>query len=708
MANDLMASPGPHPATQNLLFEIGTEELPANGLEPLAQALYANIGANLDKYRLGFCAADSAFFVTPRRLGVFIAACQSQQASQTMVRKGPKLMHAFTADGNPTPAALGFAKSCGVEFEQLGQEDECLTFSQTSAGRASLELLPEILTQAVLGLPIPRLMHWGSVATGFVRPVRWLCALFGMDIIPLRLFDLDAGRCSYGHRFIAPQAIYFEYADRALYEQKLNNAHVTADFQKRREIIKAQLNQLAEQHQGTAVLDLALLDEVTGLVEWPVAFNIPFEPRFLSLPQEALVAAMQGHQKCFALKDNQGQLQASFITISNIPSKDPLDVIRGNKRVMHARLSDAEFFYQQDLKIPLGDYHTALDKMTFQHQLGSMATKVEALSELCQALAPSLGVDPKLACQAALLAKSDLCTHMVGEFPELQGIMGQRYALHQGLPPDVATALYQQYLPRFAGDQLPTTPLGTCLALADRLLNLVGIFGVNQVPSGTKDPFALRRAALGVIRIVLAQPQNLELCVLLKQATVIWNTLLDKALTTNNRAVYQETWQEVHAFMVERLRNFWLDQAEFAPAREMIDAVLARHSDVLIDAQARLRALLSFQGLDAAPALSSAYKRVHNFLNKERSAAVAVRPALFEHASEHVLFEALERCESLVQPLLDSGNYLGVLHQLTGLKDPIDAFFNDVMVLVDDLMIRDNRLALLARLHNLLGAVADL
>lgn len=687
--------------TQHLLFEIGCEELPAQGLENLAHVLYANVRAQLDKHGLAFREEAPTCYATPRRIGIFIPDCQTQQAAQTSLRKGPKLAQALLTDGTPTPAALGFAKSCGVAFEQLANDGECLVFQQTSIGHATLDLLPDILSQAVTQLPIARPMRWGNRAQGFARPVKWLCALLGNTVIPVELFGIRADRLSYGHRFMAPESISFDRACRETYENSLKTAKVIADFTTRKTCIEQQL-------PANVVLDSALLNEVTGLVEWPVALHVPFEPRFLSLPQQVLIASMQQHQKCFALEDGNGSLQAEFITISNIDSRDPQHVIHGNARVMHARLSDAEFFYQQDVKIPLAAHQQALAQMTFQQALGSMSVKVAALTELCGQLAPLIGADVAQARQAAQLAKNDLCSHMVGEFPELQGLMGKTYALAQGIDPPVASALYEQYLPRFAGDTLPTTLVGRCLALADRLLTLVAIFGIKQAPTGTKDPFALRRMALGVIRILLDQVMPVSLAQLLQLSVDSWAS---QGVSFGPREKTGESVQtEVMSFISERARHFWSDQAEFQAHPQAIVAVRP-YLDAILDAQARLQALVAFQQNAAAPALASAHKRVNNFLSKRQAddtLAHAVDSCLFETAVEQQLWHSVQACQARIEPLLAAHDYAAVLQSLAELKQPIDDFFEQVMVLAEVTEIRRNRLALLSQLRELLSSVADL
>ena len=489
------------------------------------------------------------------------------------------------------------------------------------------------------------------------------------------------------------------------------DANVIASFEKRHALIH---HQLTETHRLNAHLKVLiapdLLTEVVGLVEWPVALTIPFDPRFLNLPSEALIASMQQHQKCFAIENQQKQLHAAFITISNIDSLDPNDVIQGNARVMHARLSDAEFFYELDLKTPLADYQPILAKMTFQHHLGSMQDKVEALIPLTGFIAQRLNADEQLAMKAASLAKSDLCTQMVNEFPELQGIMGCTYARQQGINSDVATALFEQYLPKFAGDTLPKSPLGISLALADRLLSLTGIFGIGLIPTGDKDPFALRRAALGVIRIILNQPQTLAL----------WPLMIESVASWQDKLTVSETADRVMDFIVDRLRYYWLDHQQFKhysheSLMKAIEAILShlktgKEGD-LHDSYARLNAILSFQSSAAAIALASAHKRVNNLLKKESldtAVELTIQADLFELAAEHALFNSLTNIQITVPALLTEHDYKNVLHHLATLKDPIDAFFADVMVLVDDQAVRHNRLALLAQLRTVLSTVADL
>lgn len=690
--------------TQSFLFEIGTEELPAKNLNILAQQLLLQVKSALSKHQLSF-GADTVCYATPRRLAIFIPDCQLQQADQRIERKGPKLAQAFLSDGQPSPAALGFAKSCGVSVEQLANDGECLIFNSQQTGKETLALLPEILAQAINHLPIARPMRWNSEPYAFARPVKWLLALLGTNVVPMELFGIKADRLSFGHRFLAPQAISFDQADRCGYEQRLKAAKVVASFDERQHIIQQQLIEQAQAQHGHIVADEALLQEVTGLVEWPVALTVAFNQGFLQLPKEALIASMQNHQKCFAVENEHHQLQPLFITVANIEGGSR--VIAGNAKVMHARLSDAEFFYHSDLKIPLSQYQSTLAHMTFQQRLGSMWSKVEAMAAFMAGLAPQLALDDALARQSAGLAKSDLCTQMVGEFPELQGIMGRAYSKAQGVEEGVSIALYEQYLPRFAGDALPTTALGSALALADRLLNLTGIFGIGQIPSGDKDPFALRRAALGVIRILVHLPKRLSLSTLLHLAIASWQQ--------QQVHLADDTLAQVQAFILERLRHFWLEQSGFQTfATEnlsaAIDAVLSRQPEDLQDAKARLLALLNVQHLAEAAALASSHKRVNNFLSKRGQGAsnAAIDSALFEKVSEQKLHTQIEQIEAAVQPLLTAHDYPAVLQQLALLKQPVDAFFTEVMVLVEDEAVRDNRLALLQRLQALLNSVADL
>lgn len=700
--------------TQHLLFEIGSEELPAKGLAALGQQLHQHLTALLLKHQLSFSAENSTYYASPRRLAVFIADCQTQQAPQTLNRKGPKLTQAFNAEGQATPAALGFAKSCGVALSELKTETHAdgdyLCHQHTTAGQATLTLLAELIPLAISQLTIARPMRWGNHSHAFVRPVKWLLALFGQDLIDVNCFGIAADRYSYGHRFMAPAALCFQNADRTQYEETLSQAFVIAHFETRQQQILTQLQQQATQQNGHVVLDNALLTEVTGLVEWPQALTIPFAAKFLNLPAAALIASMQEHQKCFAIQDNASALLPAFITISNIRSVDAAAVIQGNARVMNARLSDAEFFYEQDLKTPLGAYQATLANMTFQRALGSMHDKVTALEQLTALIAPLLGADLFMARLSATLAKSDLCTHMVGEFPELQGFMGRTYALQQGIDASVATALYEQYLPRFAGDALPETALGASLALADRLLTLTGIFGIQQIPTGDKDPFALRRAALGVIRIILAQQQTVPLMTLLDASVAIW--LKQQA----RFGASHDTAKQVYSFIEDRLRYFWLEQPEFSalarePLARAIEAVLAKKHGDFGDYRARLGAVIAFLDLDEAAALASANKRVNNLLTKEKwdgSVSYAIDNQLFEHSAESELVHTLSLTQAAMTTLLAKRDYVTALRSLAALKSPIDAFFADVMVLAEDRAVRHNRCAILSEVQRLLGSVADI
>jgi glycyl-tRNA synthetase beta chain len=504
---------------KNLLVELGTEELPATALTKLSDAFAAEFTQGLTKAGLHFAKIES--FATPRRLALIIHQLDEKQPDSEQDRKGPVAQTAFDANGKPSAACLGFAKSVGAEPEQLKEKEGYLYYTVKTPGKTIYNLVPQILTHAIDKLPIPKRMRWGSHQAQFSRPVHWLVLLYGNEIIPATILELNADRLTYGHRFHHPQAITLQAPEE--YENKLAKACVIADFTKRRDSIRQQIDAQAKAAQGYAIIEPDLLDEVTGLVEWPVAITANFNPRFLAVPAQSLITAMQHHQKSFALLDNKQQLIPSFITISNIESKQPDRVRHGNERVMHARLSDAEFFYQTDLKTPLAQHADKLKTVIFQADLGSLWDKTQRLQTLMTALATQCDIPLALANRAAFLAKTDLLTTMVGEFPELQGIMGYYYAKHAGEDNAVALALQEQYLPRFANDELPTSTLGSLLAIADRIDTIVGIFGIDKAPSGEKDPFGLRRAALGIVRIMIDNQLGIDLSQLIELSISSYN-----------------------------------------------------------------------------------------------------------------------------------------------------------------------------------------
>ncbi|MFO1422929.1 MAG: glycine--tRNA ligase subunit beta [Candidatus Competibacteraceae bacterium] len=682
-------------APRDLLIEIGTEELPPKALSALAEAFEQGIRAGLEKAGLASGAIQS--FATPRRLAVLIEQLPARQPDRPLERRGPALSAAFGPDGSPTKAAEGFARSCGVAVADLQRRETdkgaWLIHLSVEPGATTVALIPGIVETALAGLPIPKRMRWGDRDDEFVRPVHWVVLLFGDEVIPATIMGIQAGRETRGHRFHRPQPIRLTApADYA--RQLANEGQVIADFAARRAAIRAQAEAVATELRGVAVIKPALLDEVTALVEWPVALAGNFERRFLNVPAEALISTMQDNQRYFPVVDAQGRLLPHFITIANLESRDPAQVRAGNERVIRPRFSDAEFFWNQDRKQPLAARMEGLKQVVFQQRLGTMADKSGRVAALARFIARGHG-NADWADRAARLAKCDLLTQMVQEFPELQGIMGRYYALPDREAPEVAQALEEQYLPRFAGDRLPQTTTGRALALAERLDTLTGIFAIGQGPSGTKDPFALRRAALGVLRILIEGQLDLDLLDLLERAAAGFEPALraDHAIET------------VFEFVMDRLRGYYLEQGVRA---DTLEAVLDCRPTRPLDFDRRVRAVGAFRELPEAASLAAANKRIRNLLKKvETVLPFEVRPDLLVEEAEQALAGRLVELSSEAIPLMEAGLYPEALGRLARLREPVDAFFDQVLVMAEDPLLRDNRLALLNELGSLFLRVAD-
>lgn len=686
-------------ATRDLLFELGSEELPPLALPELERALADHFVSGLQTAGIPHGAVHS--FAAPRRLALLVEGVAERQPDQDIARRGPPVTAAFDAAGAPTRAARAFADSCGVALESLTRvkegKGEFLYFSGKQAGADTVSLLPELLRAALDALPIPKRMRWGTGDAEFVRPVHWIVLRFGADVVPTRLLDTEAGGTTRGHRFHAPGALALheprDYA-RTLRE----SGWVLASFAERRERILAQVTACATELGGRAVMDQALLDEVTALVEWPVALAGRFDERFLTLPREVLLSTLQAHQRYFAIEDAQGALLPWFVTVSNLESRDPTRVREGNERVVRPRLSDAAFFHEQDRRAPLVARREALDQVTFQTRLGSIGDKVRRIEALAGALAFHVGGDADRARRAALLCKCDLLSAMVGEFPDLQGVMGAYYAAADGEEAEVATAVREHYLPRGAGDALPQTPTGIALALADKLDTLAGIFGIGQKPSGTKDPFALRRAAIGVLRILLEHRLDLDLA-----------TLVDAAVA--RQPVKQaSTATDVLDYMLDRLRAYAFEAGHTS---ERFDAVHAVGVTRPLDVMRRLEALAGFLTRPEAESLTAANKRIANILKKSAPTGTEVSSATIDVAqlvdpAEQALHAALEAVAPAVQADLAAARYDRVLERLAPLRSVIDTFFADVMVNDPDPVRRANRLALVAKVRSTFTGVADL
>jgi len=682
-------------SARSVLLELGCEELPPIGLTALAQALADGLAKGLDA--TGIPHGSPQVFATPRRLAVLVPQTAERGPDRSIERRGPPVTNAFDAGGEPTQAARAFAKSCGVEVAALTRlstdKGEWLAFRGTETGAATTAVLPGIVVQAIAGLPIAKRMRWGAHAAEFVRPVHWVVLLYGEELIPAEILGLDAGRVTRGHRFHAPAPIALAGADR--YADALREAHVIADVAVRRAAIHAGVTALAAKLGGRALIEPALLDEVTALVEWPVPIAGRFHARFLELPREVVVATIQGHQRYFPVETDDGTLRHLFITVSNIESRDPGQVVAGNERVVRPRLTDAAFFWEQDRKQTLEAHAAKLAGVTFQAKLGSYADKTARVRALAGEIGARIGAGP-LVDRAAALAKADLMTAMVAEFPELQGTMGRYYARVEGEPAELALALEEQYLPRFAGDALPVSKTGQALSVADKLDTLVGIFAIDQKPTGTKDPFGLRRAALGVLRILLEGGLDLDLPALLEHSA---------ALQPVRRAAAAA---EAQAFIWERLRGLLLERGD-GTTPEMIEAVFAAAPRSPLDVEARLRALREFLALPEAGVLAAANKRIANILKKTPLAGGAtVDASRFTEPAERELERALSVLSAPVAAAIADGEYALSLRLSSGLRAPIDAFFAGVMVMDEDAARRENRLALLRDVQTLFGGVADL
>ncbi|MGO9994299.1 MAG: glycine--tRNA ligase subunit beta [Steroidobacteraceae bacterium] len=680
---------------RDLLFELGTEELPPRTLLSLSTALADGLLKGIDTAGIPHGKAHS--FATPRRLAVRIDGCADSAPDRRVERRGPPVASAFDAQGAPTQAATAFAKSCGVsvaDLERLTTEKGTwLAFRGTEPGAATASLLGGIVGQAIAALPIAKRMRWGARAAEFVRPVRTVVLLFGDEVVPIEVLGLTSGRLTLGHRFHAPRPIVVKSPKS--YESQLRRAKVIADFAKRRDIIRAGVKAVAAAAGGVALIEEALLDEVTALVEWPVPIAGRFEKRFLALPREVVIATVQDHQRYFPVEGADGRLTGDFVTVSNIQSRDPSKVREGNERVVRPRLSDAAFFWEQDRKVSLDALAERLSGVTFQTKLGSYADKTSRIKRLAMLIGQRISAGPDVG-RAAELAKGDLMSAMVGEFPELQGTMGRYYAEAQGEPAELAFALEEHYKPRYAGDTLPSTKIGQALALADKIDTLVGIFAIEQRPTGTKDPFGLRRAALGVLRIILECRLDVDLFDLLQEAAA------------NQPVQRSGVVEEVYDFIADRFRGLLLERADGTSA-EMIDAVLAGRPRSPLDAETRLQALKRFLLLPDAGVLTAINKRIANILRKAPPGAIlTVQAAALKEEAELALHRVLEESSDSVQRAITERRYVDALTALIGLRAAVDDFFERILVMDENLTVRHNRLALLSNVQALLGGVADL
>lgn len=682
---------------QDFLVEIGTEELPPKALKGLATAFLKGIEQGLQDQHIAY--ANAKVFAAPRRLAVLVSEIQDRQNDVTNEMLGPPVTAAFDADGNPTKAAEGFARKCGTTVDKLEQLDTGkgvkLAFHSITEGQQTTDLLPEVVQQSLSGLPIPKRMRWGSSRVEFVRPAHWLTMLMSDQVVDCEILGCKAAQYSFGHRFHHNEAI--KILKPADYENILQETgHVLADFDKRRALVESQVKKVATEKGGHAEIDPELLDEVTALVEWPQALIGHFDEDFLRLPEQALISSMKEHQKYFHVTDNQGKMLPYFITVSNIESTDPAQIISGNERVIRPRLSDAAFFYDTDREIPLSARLEGLKKVVFQSKLGTVYEKAERIANLAGKIAKLIGSDAEPAQRAGLLSKTDLLTSMVKEFPDLQGTIGADYAENDGEPAAVAQAIFEQYLPRFAGDQLPESLTGAAVSIADKLDTLCGLFAIKQPPTGDKDPFALRRASLGILRIMVEKQLDLDLI-----------ECIELALTEQKVECETDTANEIFEFVLQRFRAWFQD--ENIPANVFL-AVQARRPSRPLDFQQRIYAVNQFAGLADAEALSAANKRVSNILTKQgvQAGSAEVSTHLLESGPEQKLAEMVANKAQSIAPLLEKSDYSGTLENLAELRPAVDSFFDNVMVMTEDEAVRNNRLALLSQLRGLFLEVADI
>ena len=702
----------------DFLVELGTEELPPKSLLTLSAAFRDGLVSRIDAAGLAHGKVEA--FATPRRLAIRIRRLLLTAPEQKVQRRGPPVAAAFDKTGAPTRAGQAFAQSCGVALEALGREtdpkgNECLSYTGVKPGAAARDLLPGFVGEALDALPIPKRMRWGAGEAQFVRPVHWLVMLLGREVVPATLLDVAAGNQTRGHRFHAPKTLLL--ASPASYEKTLEQrGKVVADFAARRERIRAGVTSLAAAQGGTALISDALLDEVTALVEWPVPLAGRYEDRFLALPRELLISVLQDHQRYFPVEDSAGKLLPWFITVSNVDSTDIGVVRKGNERVVRPRLSDAAFFWEQDRKLPLAARLPQLDTVTFQAQLGSIGDKVRRIVPLAREIAAKIGGDGSLAARAAELAKCDLVTNLVGEFPELQGIMGRYYAAADGEPAEVATAIAEHYQPRGAGDSLPATKAGLAVALADRIDTLTGIFAIGQKPSGTKDPFALRRAAIGIGRMIYEHRLPLDIVDLIDESLRTHSVFESMPVAGKPLPARDVVAVQVYDYLMERQRNAWLEPPDGGPpipgiTPEACDAVLATRPRSPLDFDARLRALIGFLALPEAASLTAANKRIANLLKKSAggdAGSASIDSTRLKFDAERLLFTALQGVTHSVPGLVAAGDYATAFAQLAGLRPAVDTFFDEVMVMDPDPALRANRLAMLGTLRELFAGIADL
>ena len=682
--------------TENLLIELGTEELPPKALKKLALAFKDGLVAQIDAAELSF--SDVEWFAAPRRLAVRVNGLQSQQADKEVEKRGPAVKAAFDADGNATKAAMGWARGCGIDVSEASRlktdKGEWLLHTATVAGKSLESLVEEFIVKAIKQLPIPKPMRWGSGREEFIRPVHTLIAMYGDKVLPASVLGLSSSNQSQGHRFHHRGLVEVSSAD--AYEAELEAANVIVNYDRRQQMIVEQMAAIASENSAKTIEDPDLLNEVTSLVEWPVALVGTFEERFLDVPPEALIYTMKDDQKYFPLLNDKDELLPKFVFISNIESKDPQQVISGNEKVVRPRLADAEFFYNTDKKQTLESRLSSLESVLFQKQLGTLKDKSDRISKLAGFIAEKSNANKALAERAGLLSKTDLMTEVVMEFTDIQGVMGKYYALNDGEDPIVADALYQQYMPRFAGDELPSSIEACSVALADKFDTLVGIFGIGQHPKGDKDPFALRRAAIGIIRILIEKELDIDFEEVANFAAELFGDKL-----TNEAVII-----DVIDFMLGRFQAYYQEQNIKV---EMIRAVEIKRPTSALDFERRLKAVVNFAELEAAVALAAANKRVNNILSKNgQSSFSSIDNTLLTDDAEKVLVAEIDKLDADVTAAFAKGDYAAGLNQLAALREPIDNFFDNVMVMADDEAVKNNRLAVLGKLQGLFMFTADI
>ena len=684
-------------ATKDLLIEIGTEELPPTRLNILSTAFYNGVKEGLEKADLSF--TEIKKFASPRRLALVISDLEIKQKDKHVERRGPAIAAAFDEDGCPSKAAEGFARSCGVKVEDLEKletdKGAWLNFKTEQKGQKTSELIATIVQTSLDKLPIAKRMRWADLDAQFVRPVHWLILLFGNDVIDAEILNVKSGRKTRGHRFHHPEDITIPSP--AEYEMLLEtHGKVIADFDRRKEAVRGQVNEIALNVKGKAIIDEDLLEEVTGMVEWPVAVMGGFEKRFLDIPQETLILTMKTNQKYFYLVNKKGVLLPHFITVSNIESKNVSEIQEGNERVIRPRFADAEFFWSQDKKSKLIDCSKRLASVVFEKELGTLLDKTKRVEKLTSTIADQLAGNTQLAVRAAELCKCDLMTEMVGEFPSLQGVMGRYYANHDGENVEVAQALEDYYKPKFSGDSLPQSITSQSLAIADRLDTLIGIFAIGQMPTGDKDPFALRRAALGVLRILIENKLDLDLLHLIKVAAAQYEVSI-KASDAESGLL---------DFMLDRLHAYYLDKG-IRP--DVLDAVLSTKPTKPLDINNRLLAVDAFHQRAEAESLAAANKRIGNILKKVKGELPnKIDEKLLQENAEKELHQILTTLDDKVQMLINAAKYQDALAELSTLRESVDQFFDDVMVMAEDEKLKNNRIALLNKLHGLFLQIADI